>query len=146
MSTTTSPVDHELEAARNRVQALVYLWMSIWDGNSGNAAPLVDLLSPEGFVIELVEEKQTITTVEGVKAWFAKFPTMVKQDNHIVQSIAVSRAENGHWQSITRVRGPGITVKGDPFLVFSDHDWDVIDYGGILPRIARMTVKLVQQS
>jgi hypothetical protein len=139
-------VDTELEAARNRINALVYLWMSVWDKNTGDAAPLLDLLSPEGFTIELVEEKQTITTIEGVKAWFAKFPTLVKQDNHIVESIDVSRAGDGRWRSITRIRAPGITAQDQPFAVSSYHDWQVVDYGGPLPRIASMNIKLVHDS
>lgn len=139
------PVDHALEAARNRILALVHQWMSIWDKNTGDAAPLIDLLSPEGFVINLVAEHKTLTTIKDVKAWYATFPTLVKQDNHIVESVEVSPLGDDHWRSHTRIRGPGISVQGQPFLVRTDHDWDVVDYGGLMPRIAKITVSLVRE-
>jgi hypothetical protein len=141
-------LDHELEAARNRIRALVHLWMSIWDRNTDDGAPLLDLLSPEGFTIELVAEKQTITTIAGVQAWFAKFPTIIQQNNHIVESVEVSRASepgSGKWRAVTRIRCPVITVQGQSGVVTSHHDWDVVDYGGVLPRISRIKVEVVRQ-
>ena len=69
---------------------------------------------------------------------------MVKEDNHIIESLEVSRADGGRWRALTKIRGVGVSVKDEPFLVFSSHDWEVIDYGGSLPRIAKMTVKLTQ--
>lgn len=143
---TAPAVDFELEAARNRILALVHLWMSVWDANRGDAAPLLDLLSPEGFTIELLEEKQTLTTIEAVRVWFARFPQMVKQDVHIVESVDISRAAGGRWRSVTHIRGPGLTVTDQPFLVRSLHDWEVVDYGGLLPRVARMTIRLVRET
>lgn len=141
-------LDHELEMARNRVNALVHCWMSIWDQNTGDAAPLLDLLSPEGFTIDLIEEKQTISTIAGVQAWFAKFPMIIEQNNHIVESIEVSRnasqAGPAKWRAVTRIRCPVITVQGQSAVVTSHHDWEVIDYGGALPRICRMKIKLVR--
>lgn len=115
---------------------------------AGDAAPLLDLLSPEGFTIDLIEEKQTISTIAGVQAWFAKFPMIIEQNNHIVESIEVSRnasqAGPAKWRAVTRIRCPVITVQGQSAVVTSHHDWEVIDYGGALPRICRMKIKLVR--
>ncbi|WP_434927367.1 hypothetical protein [Shewanella sp. HL-SH2] len=141
-----TPIVHEVEAAKNRVKSLVYHWMSIWDANTGNAAPLIDALSPEGFQINLVEEKETLETIAEVKSWFAKFPTLVKQDNHIVESIEITALDRDRWRAVTKIRGPGIAVNGQPFLVHSFHDWEVVDYGGAMPRISKMSIRLIQQA
>jgi hypothetical protein len=140
---TVPPVDHALEAARNRMLALVYDYMSIWDRNSSDAAALIDLLSPEGFTITDVAANRIMTTIAAVQTWYAEFPKLVKQDNHIVESVAVSPLPGGAWQVRIHVRAQGISADGSPFLVRRDHLWEVVDYGGLLPRIARLTVSLV---
>ncbi|MBX2798916.1 MAG: hypothetical protein KTR31_14665 [Myxococcales bacterium] len=78
----TAPVDHALEAARNRILALVHAWMAVWDANRGDAAPLLDLLSPEGFELHTTTQPEPITTIAGTKAWFATFPGKVVRDLH----------------------------------------------------------------
>jgi hypothetical protein len=138
------PVDHAFEAARNRMLALVHHYMSIWDKNTGDAAPLIDLLSPEGFTVYLVTENKTITTIAGVQEWFGGLSKLVKQDNHIVESVDVSALPSGGWGVRTLVRGSGITTQGQPFLVRTDHKWEVIDYGGLMPRITKLTVSLIR--
>ena len=131
-----------LDAVRNRLAALVHLWMSVWDQNTGDAAPLLDLLSPEGFTITLTQEKQVYTTIPEVKAWFAKFPKQVAHDVHVVESIDITPEDDGSWRVVVHIAGRGTAVTGELFSVRSLHDWNVVDYGGFLPRIRRMTVAL----
>ena len=140
-----APVDHALEAARNRILALVHTWMSVWDANRGDAAPLLDLLSPEGFELHTTTEPEPIPTIAGVKAWFAAFPTKVARDNHVVEGVTIERAGD-HWSVQIRVFAPGTTVDGAPFVVRSEHSWLVVDYGGALPRISRLEAHLVREA
>ena len=144
----TAPVDHALEAARNRILALVHAWMSVWDANQGDAAPLLDLLSPEGFELHTTTQPEPITTIAGVQAWFAAFPKQVRQDNHVVEDVAVRRLGEGDdlWAVEIRVFAPGITAAGDAFVVRSTHRWEVVDYGGAVPRIRRLEAHLVRES
>jgi hypothetical protein len=52
MSTTTEPLPTKSTALTiNRIKSLVHHWMSIWDMNTGDATPLIEVLSPEGFQI-----------------------------------------------------------------------------------------------
>jgi hypothetical protein len=138
-------VDHALEIARNRVTALVYLFMSIWDRNDGDGAPLVDLLSPEGFTITATvapDPPETLQTIAEVRRWCAEATRPVSQVNHLVESIDVSALRGDVWQVHVAVRAPGIGVDGRPFLARSDHRWEVVDYGGFLPRIRKIDLVL----
>lgn len=137
-------IDPALEAARNRVTALVHLWMSVWDANRGDAAPLLDLLAPTGFQIVLAAEKRTLTTIEEVRDWFAGFSHLVKRDNHLVQGIELGANGPDRWTVDIKVRAPGIAVDGTSFVAQSVHHWNVVDYGGWLPRIERMSVELTR--
>jgi hypothetical protein len=135
-------IDPALEAARNRILALVHLWMSIWDANKGDAAPLLDLLSPAGFRIVLEKEGQTLTTVDEVKTWFAGFAALVRSDNHLVTSVELSPLGPERWRAQIAITAPGIAASGQAFVAHSAHDWEVVDYGGLLPRVEVMTIRL----
>ncbi|MDQ3032540.1 MAG: nuclear transport factor 2 family protein [Myxococcota bacterium] len=129
----------------NRVRALVHLWMSIWDRNDGDAAPLLDLLSPEGFAIHVTTQPDPITTAAGVRAWFGEFAKKVSDDEHQVESVAIAPLEAGAYRVEIHVRCPGTAITGQPFLVSSVHTWEVVDYGGFVPRIRRLEAKLTGQ-
>jgi hypothetical protein len=136
-------IDHALETARNRVTALVYHYMSLWDHNAGDGAPIVDLLSPEGFTITIAADPpKVISTIEEVRAWYTAAPRQVSQVNHLVQSIDVSALRGDVWQVDIAVRAPGIGVGGRPFVARSDQRWEVVDYGGFLPRIRKIDMVL----
>jgi hypothetical protein len=126
----------------NRIRALAHKWMSIWDQNSGDAAALLDLLSPEGFAIHVTTQPDPITTSAGVHAWFAEFAKRVSDDEHQVQSLEISPLPDGAFAVEMNVRCPGTAITGQPFLVSSVHSWEVVDYGGDLPRIRRVQAKL----
>ena len=144
----SAPVDHALEAARNRILALVHRWMSVWDANHGDAAPLLDLLSPEGFELHTTTQPDPITTIAGTQAWFSTFPTKVARDNHVVEDVQIRRLGSGDdlWGVTIRVYAPGTTVDGTAFVVRSQHTWEVVDYGGAVPRIRRLEAHLVRES
>jgi hypothetical protein len=138
------PVD---QAAPNRVLALVYHFMSIWDRNA-DAAPLIDLFSPDGFAITLLaDNKRVLTTSAAVQAWFAETARQVKQVHHVVESIDVSPQLPGGgwpvWPVHVRVHAQGIAADGSSFLLRGDHHWEVVDYGGLVPRITKITIDLV---
>ncbi len=139
---TAAPASTELIV--NRIKSLVHLWMSIWDANKGDAAPLVDLLSPEGFEIHLTSTPAPITTAAGVQAWFGAYPGMVKADNHRVDTIVIRSRDDGAHDVVIDVTCPGVAIDDKPFLVRSHHEWQVVDYGGHLPRIRSVTVRVVQ--
>jgi len=131
------------ELTTNRLRTLVHLWMSIWDRNSGDAAPLLDLLSPEGFEIKTgLGDSPPLTTIPEVQAWFAAFPKQVKVDNHIVEKFSYTTLSPGRFKVRVYVRCPGVSMAGQDYLVFSDHTWEVVDYGGMFPRISKLSAKL----
>ncbi|MEB3220631.1 MAG: hypothetical protein VKS61_00995 [Candidatus Sericytochromatia bacterium] len=145
MSTTTEPLPTKSTALTiNRIKSLVHHWMSIWDMNTGDATPLIEVLSPEGFQINASTVPEPITTVAGVRAWFAEFPKHVKIDNHNVESIDIEELPNGRYRVLTKITCPGVTIDDKPFLVTSEHDWEVADYGGLFPRICTFTVHLTR--
>ncbi len=82
------------------------------------------------------------TTVPEVMDWFARFPKMVAEDVHVVESIDITPAEEGSWRVVVHIAGRGTAVTGEPFEARSLHDWNVQDYGGFLPRIRRMKVAM----
>ena len=140
-ATTPTPTA-STEYVRNRIKCLVHRWMSIWDLNDGDASPLIDLLSPEGFAFHTTTKPEPITTLEDLRAWYAAFPTRVKIDNHVVESIEIEPLPSGRYRVLTHIRCPGIAITGEPFLVTSVHDWEVADYGGLFPRICTFDAKL----
>lgn len=119
----------------NRIKSLVHHWMAIWDLNKGDATPLIELLSPEGFAFYTTTHPEPITTVEGLRAWYAEFPKQVKIDNHNVDKIVIEPLPNGRYRVLTSITCPGVTVQDQPFLITSEHDWEVAEYGGLFPRI-----------
>jgi hypothetical protein len=136
-------LDRALETARNRVSALVYDYLSIWDHNAGRGEPIVDLLSPEGFTITstlVPSPPRIITTIDQVRQWYADTAQQVRQVNHLVESIDVSALRGEVWQVHVVVRALGISIEGRPFLARSDQRWEVVDYGGLLPRIRQIDV------
>ncbi len=142
VSAQPAPRTASTEYVVNRIKSLVHHWMSIWDLNEGDATPLIELLSPEGFEFHTTTQPEPITTLDGLRTWYAAFPTRVKIDNHIVESIEISPLANGRYRVVTNIRCPGVAITGDPFLVTSVHDWEVADYGGLFPRICRFEAKL----
>lgn len=129
----------------NRIRTLVHLWMSIWDRNDGDAAPLLDLLSPEGFAIHVTTQPDPISTVAGVRTWFGAFAKQVSEDEHQVESMEITAMPDGAYHVETHIRCPGTAITGRPFLVHSVHTWEVVDYGGLYPRIRRLEAKLTGQ-
>ena len=132
------------ELAVNRIKSLVHYWMGIWDLNTGDATPLIEVLSPEGFAIHVASQPEPITTVAGVRAWYAEFPKRVKIDNHHVESIEIQELGGNRYRVLTSIRCPGVAINDQPFLVTSEHDWEVVDFGGLFPRISKLTAKLTQ--
>ena len=126
----------------NRIKSLVHYWMSIWDLNHGDATPLIDLLSPEGFAFHTTTHPEPITTVEELREWYAEFPKKVKVDNHKVNSIEIEKLPSGRFRVMTKITCPGIAINNEPFLITSVHDWEVADYGGLFPRICVFRSKL----
>lgn len=141
--TTAAP---KKEHPTNRVRALVHQWMAVWDRNDGDAAPLLDLLSPEGFAIHVTTQKEPISTAAGVEKWFGAFHEQVAEDEHQVQSVEISPLADGAYRVEIAVRCPGTALGGGPFLVRSQHSWEVVDYGGLFPRIRRLEAKLITEA
>ena len=143
-ATTTHAIEKRIsqELIVNRIKCLVHYWMSIWDMNTGDAAPLIDVLSPEGFQIVVTTQPDPITTIAGVEAWFGEGPKKIAVDNHHVDSIDITPLSSGRYEVRTHVTCPGVTVTGQEFTVRSQHVWEVVDFGGFLPRIAKLSAKL----
>jgi hypothetical protein len=128
---------------QNRIRALVHQWMSIWDRNDGDAAPLLDLLCPEGFEIHVTTQSEPISNIAGVRTWFGEFRKKVSDDEHQVESVDITPlSDDGTYRVVIHVRCPGTAITGQPFLVQSLHTWEVVDYGGQFPRIRRLEAKL----
>lgn len=138
-------VDHEFELSVNRIKSMVYHWMSIFDENKGDAAPLADLMSPEGFKMIVTTTPEPITTIPGLQGWYAKFQDVVQSDNHIVQSIDVSKLEDGAFAVKINIVCPGINANGEPFRLASQHNWEVVDYGGLFPRIRKFASHVINE-
>lgn len=141
----TGEVDHKFELSVNRIKSMVYHWMSIFDENKGDAAPLADLMSPEGFKMIVTTSSEPITTIPGMQNWYAEFQHVVQTDNHIVQSIDVSKLKDGAFAVKINLVCPGIDAKGTPFRLSSQHNWEVVDYGGLFPRIRKFASHVINE-
>ena len=126
----------------NRIKSLVHYWMSIWDTNAEDATALVDLLSPEGFVLHTTTHPEPITTVAELQSWYAELHKQVKTDSHQVNSIEIEKLPTGRFRVMTNITCPGITTNNEPFLLTSVHDWEVADYGGVFPKICELRSKV----
>jgi hypothetical protein len=58
---------------------------------------------------------------------------------------APASLENGRHRVRTHVTCTGVARTGEAFLVTSEHEWEVADYGGLFPRICKVRVRLTQQ-
>ena len=143
MTVVQPPPSGSTERIVNRIKSLVYRWMSIWDGNTGDAAPLLELLSPEGFQIHVSDLPAPLRDIAGVQAWFAQFPKRVAVVNHHIGQIEVSPLPSGHHRVVIHVSAPGVAVTGQAFVANSVHEWDVVDFGGLFPRIVEASVHLL---
>ena len=93
--------------------------------------------------MHLTSTPDPITTIVGLQGWFGTVATRVKTVNHLVQSIDVTKLDDGAFGVEIMLRAPGMSTSDVPFNLSSVHNWEVVDYGGQYPKIRRFATKVV---
>lgn len=124
----------------NRIRSLVHCWMSVFDRNDGNAALLLDLLAPTGF--ELNVSKGRLTRVEEVQDWVSGFSKSILVSNHHVDSVTFELHDETHYSATIRISWHGVLANGQPGTGGSLHQWEIVDYGGLFPKITKVNAQL----
>jgi hypothetical protein len=124
----------------NRIRSLVHCWMSVFDRNNGDATTLLDLLAPTGF--ELNVSAGHLTRIEEVQGWIEGFSKSVLVSNHRVDSLTFEVQDDTHFAATIRVVWTGVLANGQPASGGSIHQWELVDYGGLFPKITKVTAQL----
>lgn len=124
----------------NRLRSLVHCWMGVFDKNDGDATTLLDLLAPTGF--ELNVSAGRLTRIEEVQAWVAGFSKSVLVSNHHVDNVEFEVRDETHYTATIRIGWHGVLANGQPGTGGSIHHWEIVDYGGLFPKITTVTARL----